>query len=170
MPEKKKNRIGNIMCAVMIFIALIFDALGFLFAIPFLGAGIITTLIITPIEYILFWFLFKINGVGFLTRGASKRLAAMVIPFIVELIPEINALPVVTIGIIVTLVLVRIEDRSGVNVEEIEKIAKGDLGALKDVGGRVLSREKRRIIERMEREMRKRSDDFDFGGGEQLAI
>lgn len=89
------------MSIVLVFCAGIFDLATL---IPFVG------IIMGPI----FW---AIAGVYLWAKGVGmfgwKKLATSVISLIAEAIPAIQALPMLTVGIVVILILIRIEDKTG---------------------------------------------------------
>lgn len=108
MEEEKKPkvnyRIGMFSSVVLICIAGFFDILTL---IPGLG----------DILGIVFW---TIASVYLYTKGvgmfSGKKIATSAISFVVELIPAIQALPALTAGIIAVLLIIRIEDKTGMSI------------------------------------------------------
>jgi hypothetical protein len=104
-------RISMGMSVLLIALAGIFDLAT---TIPFVGT------IMGP----LFWI---IVGIYFWTKGMGvvngRRLAVSGVSFVAELIPAIQALPTLIVGIIIILLIVRIEDKTGLSI--VKPIKKG---------------------------------------------
>ncbi|MBP6858551.1 MAG: hypothetical protein KBC33_01830 [Candidatus Pacebacteria bacterium] len=100
----KKNRISNKAAALLIGSAIIADLLTL---IPIVG------IIVGPTYWVLInIYLFK-SGFGFMN---GKRLAASGVSAIAEIIPAIQALPTITLAMIIIVVTTRIEDKTGISV------------------------------------------------------
>ncbi len=63
------------------------------------------------LAWMLFYFWFTIVGISFLDTKSRKRLAVMLISFIVGLIPFINIIPSLLIGITIIIMTVRKDDK-----------------------------------------------------------
>lgn len=98
-----KKRIDNITAAAMITIAIIFDLFSL---IP------IVNIITTIAAWFIFITWFYMKGVGFIN---PKRFATAATSIIVELIPFLSMLPGLTLAIIVTIFMLRNEDRQKQN-------------------------------------------------------
>ena len=70
----------------------------------------------TFLIYIVIWCYLFFSNVGFVDKFAARKLAVLVIPFIIELIPFLNIVPATTIGLFV---LRTIENR-----ERVRKFAR----------------------------------------------
>ncbi|MDO8430591.1 MAG: hypothetical protein Q7S72_01205 [Candidatus Taylorbacteria bacterium] len=102
--QKTQYRIGIGMSVVLILIAGFFDLLSL---IPFVGTVMGTV----------FW---VIAGVYLWTKGVSffsgRKLAITAISYVAELIPVIQELPMLVAGIIGVLLVLRIEDKTGMSI------------------------------------------------------
>lgn len=102
--DKPRSRIDNTTASFMIVVALIFDLLNW---IPFVN------IVIAIIAWLIFGLWFYIKGVGFLN---PRRLATAAGGFLIEVIPLLAWLPGLTTAIIITIIMVKSEDRLGINV------------------------------------------------------
>jgi hypothetical protein len=102
--QKTKYRIGVGMSIVLIAIAVIFDAAS---VIPFVGT------LMGPI----FW---VISGVYLWTKGVGffgvKKIATTAISLVAEVVPLSQELPMLVAGIIALLVIIRVEDKTGMSI------------------------------------------------------
>lgn len=106
--QKTKYRVGIGMSVVLIGVAGIFDIANFFTSfIPFVGSAIGA----------IFWF---VSGLYLWTKGVGlfggKKIAVTAISFIAELVPIVQALPMLTAGIIGVLLVIRIEDKTGMSI------------------------------------------------------
>ncbi len=112
-PEKPKTeyRISMGMSVFLIIIAGVFELIGL---VPILGSFSAT----------IFWFCV---GVYFWSKGmgifSPKKLVTIVISYVIEIIPIVQWLPALIIGIIVYLIIVRMEDKTGLSL--LDPIKKG---------------------------------------------
>jgi hypothetical protein len=101
---KTKYRISMAMSIFLIVIAGCFELIGL---IPVLGSFSAT----------IFWFCI---GLYFWSKGmglfSPKKLVTVAISYVIEIIPLIQWLPALIIGIIVFLIIIRIEDKTGLSV------------------------------------------------------
>lgn len=101
---KTNYRVGVVMSVVLIGLAGVFDAAGL---IPFVGS------FMSPI----FWL---VSGVYLWTKGVGlfggKKLAVSAISFVTEIIPVVQEFPMLTAGIIGVLLVIRIEDKTGMSL------------------------------------------------------
>lgn len=102
--QKKKSRIGLIAIVILVVAALIADLLSL---IPFVGD------IVGPLFWIGASIYFWQSGLG-LVNG--RRLATSIISMVAEMIPAIQELPLILAGIIAIIVMVRIEDKTGISL------------------------------------------------------
>lgn len=114
---KSKNRVGVITAGFMVGIALLFDLLQFLFSmlhvIPFIGTQIAigVTWFITVLALGIFGLWFTLLGVKYFTgKQVQAKLVALFGPIALELIPLVGALPAITAGVVVLIVISRYED------------------------------------------------------------
>ena len=106
---EKKQRIKLWMAVIMAVMALSIDAFNAL--LNLLAIGEILSSVISPVASFAFVVWFWILGVSFIKN--PKKLAAMSGQAIIGLIPVINTLPELTIGVIATILLTRSEDKGG---------------------------------------------------------
>ena len=107
--EEKKGRIKIWMGAAMIIVALSIDIFNAILNIAAIGE--VLSSIISPIATFAFVIWFWMLGVSFMKN--PKKLAAMGGQAIVGLIPIINTLPELTLGVLITIILTRSEDKGG---------------------------------------------------------
>ncbi len=90
-------KISNFEAGLMIAVALIIDIVQFL--LDLILIGFILDPIISVFAYLMFWFWFKLRGVSF---SNPKRAAIGGISFLLELIPGLDMLPALTVGVVMT--------------------------------------------------------------------
>jgi hypothetical protein len=114
--KEKKYRISKVTGSLMFSVALFYDALEFL--LEWLAVGLVINPLIAIFAGLHFWLWFRLHGVDFMS--SPKRMATKWITDIVEFIPTLDALVVAslghTIGVLILLILVRIEDKTGIKV------------------------------------------------------
>ncbi len=114
------------MAACIIIVALCIDLFEML--LTWLGIGVVITPIIVPCVTLIFWIWYKLLDVPFVSN--PKNFANLAITSLFELIPGLDALPLVsfgwTIGAIILVFTVRAED-SGGKLGQISKIATGTM-------------------------------------------
>jgi hypothetical protein len=91
-------------------VALFIDILQAILTLYAIGVALAP--VITVGATFLFWLWFNILGVSFITN--PKRLATFAIESVGELIPVLGALPLWTVGTIITIVITRSEDKGGI--------------------------------------------------------
>ena len=106
---EKKQRIKLWMATIMAVVSLSIDAFNAL--LNLLGVGEILSSVISPVASFAFVVWFWILGVSFIKN--PKKLVAMGGQAIIGLIPVINTLPELTLGVVVTILLTRSEDKGG---------------------------------------------------------
>ncbi len=100
-----KYRISLTASGFLVLLAIIADLISL---IPFVG------MVSGPTFWVLAsWYLWK-KGCGLFN---ARRLATELISSVVEIIPAIQALPAATVGIIAVLLMIRIEDRTGISMK-----------------------------------------------------
>ena len=99
----------------MIAVAVIFDLLSL---IPFVN------IVVDVVAILTFGLWFAIKGLGFLN---PRRFATMMVTVIVEAVPALSVLPAFTASIIATILMIKSEDRLGINVTAL---ASGKLPSL----------------------------------------
>ncbi|MEK7200789.1 MAG: hypothetical protein AAB672_01520, partial [Patescibacteria group bacterium] len=104
--EQKKERITKVLAACMVITALCFDAFNAL--LTFLGVGLVVSSVISPVATFGFVIWFWTHGITF--TKSPKKFAAMGIQSIIGLIPGLNILPELTLGVLITVLLTRSED------------------------------------------------------------
>lgn len=117
-PEKKQ-RIKIWMGACMVIFALFIDLIEL--GSTYLVIGVIFSPIISIGTGFVFWLWFKLLGISYISN--PKRLVTQSAQFIIEIIPGLDAIPILafawTIGTIITIIITRSEDKGGI----ISKIA-----------------------------------------------
>lgn len=105
-----KKRVGTIAAFFMLATAITFDALQFFLTfIPFLG--VVINIFITVLAAMIFWLWFLLLGVSYFSgKKMGLKLAAAMGGLIVELVPIIDALPAITVGVTVVIIATRLED------------------------------------------------------------
>lgn len=104
------NRIDTGTGAMMIAVALLFDTMNAgINLIPFLGQ--VLSVLISIFAYCTFAFWFMKRGVGF---ANPKRAITFFGSGLIEAIPVLNILPGITIGVVLTVLMVQFEDKTGI--------------------------------------------------------
>ncbi|MDP3402986.1 MAG: hypothetical protein Q8S35_03485 [bacterium] len=104
---EKKHKIGNVTAGFMILLALLVDGLQFILTlvvvlIPF---SLLATFI-AGIGFALWFFLLGVYS----GKGAEKKVLTSAVSVIAEFIPVINAIPAITAGVVLNIVLSRLDD------------------------------------------------------------
>ncbi len=113
----KGKRIGNLTAAVLVVFALIFDAGQFIFTavgvIPIIGlAGIALAFLLTLIAFIVIFFIIVLSGAPiFSGRLITARIASLIAPLVIELIPFLAAIPAITPGVIAFIIVSRMDEK-----------------------------------------------------------
>jgi hypothetical protein len=105
---KKRIRIGKMQSTVIVGIAVGVDFVQGLLTIS--AIGLIVNTFISIFIWLMFWFWFRLNGIGFLNGKVVLKTVAMWGAGIIELMPVINNIPAWTVSIVIMLIIVRIED------------------------------------------------------------
>ena len=102
-----RKRLSNTDAFFFIWSAVFFDTLNALINIlPFLGQ--ILSIFVTLVANGIFFFWFQSKGVSFSKN--PKQALALFGPDVIELIPIWNILPGITLGVVLTVVMVKLED------------------------------------------------------------
>ncbi len=122
--KKSKKHIGAAAIAVLVVLAIIADLIGL---IPF----------VEDFAIVVYWFIVAVylwyKGYGFVN---SRRIAVMVIDVVIGMIPGVQALPQITAGIIAVIVMIRIEEKTGISITGA--VSKGKMpGPLNSGGSRM---------------------------------
>jgi hypothetical protein len=120
MEETLSKKIGILAMIVSIVLALVADALTL---IPFVGIAV------GPIFWISFNYYLHKKGFPIMS---GKRLGTGIISTIAEIIPAIQALPTITLGVIAILVMIYFQEKTGVPVTSI---ADGKVGPKNNMNG-----------------------------------
>ncbi len=110
---RRESKISNLVAVILVFLAIIADLLSL---IPFVGT------VIGPIFWFAMGLYFWNIGMGIIN---GKRLATGAISIIGEIIPIIQSLPTITVGIIAIIIMTRIEEKTGVSVSSLNKRTPG---------------------------------------------
>jgi hypothetical protein len=101
---EKKHQIGNLAIVILTILATVADLLSL---IPFVGD------FVGPIFWIFAGIYFWKSGMG-LVNG--KRLAASLISLVAEMIPGVQELPTIIAGMIIIIVVTRLEDKTDIKL------------------------------------------------------
>jgi hypothetical protein len=136
--NRKKHKIGNVTALVMVMLAVLFDiaqfGATFLHVVPAIGnaAAIVIAWFIAILSISTFALWFALSGVNYISgRGAGRRMLIALSAVIVELVPIIDALPGITIGVIGIIIESRISDaqRSTAPLSRIQRVPQIRRGA-----------------------------------------
>ena len=127
----ENSRIGNGWFLILVIAALIADLLTL---IPFAGD------FIGPIFWVGVALFLWLKGCGFLN---TARIATELIALVAKLIPVIQEFPETTIGIILVILLIRFEDRTGIKVAGA--ISEGGMNAVTQGGNQPFNRGGQRL-------------------------
>lgn len=110
--EPKEARVSILMGGLMVGVAILFDIIQAL--LDLLG-GLIPPLLIIPwfmsgVAFIVFFIWFKLLDVNYLDRNAAVKLLTMLVSAAAELIPFINMIPALTLGVVALVTISRFED------------------------------------------------------------
>lgn len=101
----------------MVVVALLFDLVNAAVnLIPFLGQ--VFSILISIVGYCTFGLWFMKRGVGFVD---PRKAASFFGSGIIEAIPILNILPGLTIGVFLTILVVQLEDKTGVKTPSLKK-------------------------------------------------
>jgi hypothetical protein len=115
------SRINNITATLIIVVAfLLFDLTQII--LEWLLIGFLFNWIITSFAWLTMWFWFKLHNVSFI--ASPSRLVTMLVAAIIDYIPGTDASIILgftwTIGTFIIILIVRIEDITGINFEAIK--------------------------------------------------
>ncbi len=115
---ENKKTIGNVTAGLMILLALVGDGLQFLLTLSvlLLPLSVLVTFLFST-SFVL-WFL--ILG-AYSGKGAEKKALTSGVSTVAEFIPIINAVPAITAGVLINIVLSRIDDAKKTIVADPKK-------------------------------------------------
>ncbi|MEK7100866.1 MAG: hypothetical protein AAB921_02090 [Patescibacteria group bacterium] len=116
---KVQHRINNVTFALILAVTLIIDGLGFLLALTVVGS--IIGIFMGVLAGIILWVIFMAHGVKYSGTAGLKKIAATFGTMVLEMIPMINALPMVTVGAVIVVLQSRTEDREEAKKKEAER-------------------------------------------------
>ena len=112
--EQKRERVKNWMAACIVMFALCVDLFEML--LTWLGIGVFITPIMVPCVTLIFWIWYKFLDIPFVS--SPKKFANLTITSLFELVPGLDAIPLIsfgwTISAIIMVITVRAEDKGGV--------------------------------------------------------
>ncbi|HEX5774470.1 MAG TPA: hypothetical protein VFY28_00695 [Candidatus Paceibacterota bacterium] len=97
-----QKTIGPVTSIAIVGVALVFDGLQFLLTLTVIGS--VFSWFITAVAWILFLLWFALLGVSYFGRGAAIRFLTVFASVITELVPIVNALPALTLGVVALIV------------------------------------------------------------------
>ncbi len=92
-----KKKIGWVTAGMIIVLALIFDAIQIFLTLTVIGT--VFSWFVSGLAWIIFLVWFMLLGVSYFDKGGAVRLLTVFASVITELLPLINALPGLTIGV-----------------------------------------------------------------------
>ncbi len=107
--NRPAHKIGTITAFILIFVAILVDLLSL---IPLLGS------ILGPGFWICINIYFWYVGLGIVN---ARRLASGIISTLIELIPILQWLPSVTLGMILVIIMIRLEEKTGISLSSVTK-------------------------------------------------
>jgi hypothetical protein len=122
--EEKKERIKIWMGAALVTVALGID--GFQAILNLLVIGEFLSPVISVGADLLFIIWFWMLGLGFIK--SPKKFATMGLVALIGLIPALDTLPELTLGILVIVLMTRAEDKGGI-LRKVASVAQGKMGA-----------------------------------------
>lgn len=117
--EAPRMRVSVLTALFMMIVALLFDMLqffvSFLHALPVIGnaAAIVFTWFLGVIATISFALWFTLLGVSYFGKNSTKKLTVVIGATVAEMVPIINALPAITLGVAAIILIARSEDSKG---------------------------------------------------------
>lgn len=116
-----RYRVSNVSLGFMLALAVVFDLLQFLLTLTVVGA--LFTLLFGFVGFIIYAIWFLILGVNYIQgRKAAAKLGTLIATWVVEFMPLLNALPSMTVGVLLIALISRAEDRATFK-EEQEAVA-----------------------------------------------
>jgi hypothetical protein len=109
-----QKTIGPMASIAIVGTALVFDGLQFLLTLTVVGT--IFAWFLSAFAWILFLLWFALLGVSYFGRGAAIRFLTVFASAIAELMPVVNALPALTLGVVALIVQHNIEVRKQQNL------------------------------------------------------
>jgi hypothetical protein len=123
--SEKKHRIKIWMAVCLMMVALLVDLLQFLLT------GVLVGVVIAPIISVGatfgFWVWFKLLDVSYVAKPG--KLATMAVQSFAEVIPGLDALPLLSLGIFIIIVMTRMEDSGGA-LGKVAGMAQGEVSRM----------------------------------------
>jgi hypothetical protein len=113
-------RINNVTFGLILAATAVVDLIGFLLALTVIGSIVGTFMGV--LAGILLWITFMIHGVKYSGTAGLKKVAATFGTMVLEMIPMINALPMVTTGAVIVVLQSRIEDIAKAKEDEERRV------------------------------------------------
>lgn len=116
--KKAKYRLSNTTMVLMVGLALATDVVELVS--EWLGIGLVISPLVAIFIGMTFWFWFNLKGVNFI--GSTKKFITSTVTFIAEVIPGFDAIGGFfwTIGIVIMVIIVRLEDQTGVSLNMVK--------------------------------------------------
>ncbi len=134
---KKEQRIGILSAIMMVALAFLFDVFQFLATflniVP--GLGVALCLYISMLSFSAFFVWFALKGVDYLDRNGAVKLIVIIATTVTELIPLVDALPAITLGVLSLIIITRAED-SGIDLNAVRKARFAKMTAEQQVASR----------------------------------
>ncbi|HEY4515453.1 MAG TPA: hypothetical protein VJJ22_04870 [Candidatus Paceibacterota bacterium] len=105
--DGSKSKINNSSANFMVGFALFIDIIQLI--LTFFAIGLVIAPILTGTAMFIFWLWFSLKGVSFFGK---RQMVTEIISFIIEYIPALGALPILTIMIILVIGFIRLEETS----------------------------------------------------------
>ncbi|HPN89632.1 MAG TPA: hypothetical protein PLK22_02395 [Candidatus Paceibacterota bacterium] len=126
---KLKLRINLITGTIMVLVALLYDGVQAL--IDFISVGTIgwlTNPLISFWSFLTFFFWFKLKGLSFMRPNKALTMGGS---YFLEVVPLLNSLPTITLGVVIMLGITYAEDVAGIISPEAAKALGVALGNFK---------------------------------------
>ena len=118
---KKKERISLVTAGLIVALAVTTDFLQGLLTLTIVGS--IAAMFMGVIVGITLWLIFTLHGVKYSGTGGLKKIGASFGTMVLEMIPFVDALPLVTTGAVLIIVQTRREDAEEAKKQEEEQAA-----------------------------------------------
>lgn len=106
--------IGPVTSMAIVGVALVFDGLQFLLTLTVVGT--VVAWYLSALAWIIFLLWFALLGVSYFGKGAAIRFLTVFASAVAELVPVVNALPALTLGVVALIIQHNIEVRKQQNL------------------------------------------------------
>lgn len=114
--------IGGVTAGLLIGLALLFDGIQFLLTLTVLGS--LFSWLVTVIAWTTFLVAFALVGESYFQKNTARKMLISGASIVAELVPIINAIPAITLGVIALIVQNRIEAGESAKDEALARLAR----------------------------------------------